>query len=203
MPNKGIKPNVASYNALINGYLRKGDEDGYHEMLKEMNEKGIEPNVATFNCRISPLCAKGRSLEAEGLLNVACEKKLTPNRSMFNMIIEGYCKEKNVESAIRVFERMKRAKEEDKDGASPDFVTYTVLIKSLVESGDVGLGLEMFEKLVARKWSPPFEAVRGLVEGLKKEERVEEAKEVVVKMREIVKGDAMDTWKSMEAEISF
>nr|UPT48436.1 pentatricopeptide repeat protein AaPPR75 [Agave angustifolia] len=203
MPQKGVKPDIVSYNAVFNGYLKKWDKVGCEEILKEMNGKGLEANVVTFNCRIAGLCATGRSFEAEELLDVMATKKVKPNRNTFNMVIEGFCKEGNAKKAMRIFKRMKSVKEEDEGSASPNFDTYVMLIKSLVENREFGKGLEVFKECTDRKWSPPFAAVRGLVEGLKKESRVDEAKEVVAKMKKVVKGDAMDAWKNIEAAISF
>lgn len=202
MPQKKIKPDIVSYNALFNAYLKKGDRAGYEDILKEMKEKGLEADVVTFNCRIAGLCASSRSFEAEELLDVMAAKNVRPNRNTFNMIIEGFCKEGNAKKAMKVFERMKSAKKDDDGTASPNFVTYVALIKSLVENGEFDKGLEVFKECVERKWSPPFGAVRGLVEGLKKESRVKEAKDVVAKMRKVVKGDAMEAWKSIETAIS-
>ncbi|KAJ6846057.1 pentatricopeptide repeat-containing protein-like, mitochondrial [Iris pallida] len=203
MEGKEIKPDLVSYNTLLTGYLKKGEESGFDDILKEMVAKGLPPSVVTYNCRIGDLCGKKRSSEAEELLDAMTSKGVRPNRTSFNMIIDGFCKEGDVEAAMRVFKRMPGAKKEDgHDGASPNFDTYVLMIRSLVEKGEFMSGLEVFKECVLRKWAPPFDAVKGLVEGLKKSAQINDAKYVVVKMRKAVRGDAVDAWKKVEGELS-
>ncbi|KAJ6835231.1 pentatricopeptide repeat-containing protein-like, mitochondrial [Iris pallida] len=203
MERKGTKPDLVSYNTLLTGYLKKGEESGFDDVLKEMVAKGLAPSVVTYNCRIGELCWKKRTSEAEELLDAMASKGVRPNRGTFNAIIDGFFKEGDVVAAMRVFKRMPRAKKEDgHGGASPNFDTYVLLIRSLVEKGEFLSGLEVFKECLDRKWAPPFKAVKGLVEGLKKEAQFNDAEYVVVKMRKAVKGDAVDAWKKVEGALS-
>uniref|UniRef100_A0A0A9FN91 Uncharacterized protein n=1 Tax=Arundo donax TaxID=35708 RepID=A0A0A9FN91_ARUDO len=52
------------------------------------------------------------------------------------------------------------------------------------------------------KAAPPFEAVKGLVEGLVKGGRSAEANNVVDKMNFLVKGDAKLAWEKIVGELS-
>jgi hypothetical protein len=52
------------------------------------------------------------------------------------------------------------------------------------------------------KAAPPFEAVKGLVEGLVKEGRSAEAQDVVAKMELLVKGDAKPAWEKIVGGLS-
>lgn len=198
---RSVKPDVVSYTTLFNGYMRKGDKEGWEKVLTDMEKSGLGDDVATYNCKIAGLCKSGRAVEAEDLLDVMSRKKVRANRNTYNMVIEGFCKEGNAKKAMKVYERMKKAKKGDENGTSPDFATYVMLIKSLVENSEFGKALKIFNECVDRKWVPPFSAVRALVEGLKKQSRTHEAKDVVAKMNNVVKGEAMDAWKNIEAAI--
>nr|XP_010933276.1 pentatricopeptide repeat-containing protein At1g61870, mitochondrial [Elaeis guineensis] len=201
--DSAVEPDIISYNTLLNGYLKKGDADGFEEILKEIAHRGLEPNVVTFNCRISKFCKKSESFKAEELLDVMVSKGSQPNLGSFNTIIAGFCKEGDVASALRVFKRMKVMKRMNgKDGLSPNPDTYIMLIRSLAEKGEFGHALVISKECLTKKFAPPFEVVKGLIDGLVKDSKVDEAKDFVAKMREILKGDAVDAWKKFESALS-
>ncbi|WOK94914.1 pentatricopeptide repeat-containing protein [Canna indica] len=81
MEKKGIKPDIISFNALVIGYLTKGDDDGFKEIIK------------TFM--------------AEELLDVMVSKGIQPNLTNFSTIIGGFSREGDVDSMIRMFKKMK------------------------------------------------------------------------------------------------
>ncbi|XP_018674204.2 small ribosomal subunit protein mS78 (rPPR3a) [Musa acuminata AAA Group] len=202
MPDKGVEPDIICYNTVLEGYLKKGDYSGFDEFLKEFNRKKFSPNVGTFNCRIAALCAQGKSLQAEELLDVMQSKTIQPNRLSFNTLIDGFCKEGNMDSAMKVFERMKGFMRPDDTRVSPDFKTYTTLLEDLVEKGEFGKGVEICKECLKKKWAPPFETVKGLIDGLVKSSRVNEAKDVISRMGKGIKGDARDAWKKIEESFS-
>ncbi|XP_072972638.1 pentatricopeptide repeat-containing protein At2g18520, mitochondrial-like [Typha angustifolia] len=203
MPSRGVKPDIVSYNEVLNGYLKKGEEVGFQEFLKEIRRKGLNPNVTTYNCRISLLCGKGRSFEAEELLDAMISNGVYPNRASFNTIIDGFCKEGDVGSAMRVFKRMQEVKRPDGTGVSPNFETYIVLTRSLVKKGEFDPALDICKECLGKKWAPPFQAVKALVDGLIKSSQVDKAKEISTKVRKAVRGDALDEWKKIEASFSW
>ena len=89
-----------------------------------------------------------------------------------------------------------------KDGLSPNPDTYIMLIRSLAEKGEFGHALVISKECLTKKFAPPFEVVKGLIDGLVKDSKVDEAKDFVAKMREILKGDAVDAWKKFESALS-
>ncbi|KAJ3691432.1 hypothetical protein LUZ61_020596 [Rhynchospora tenuis] len=202
MPKKGLEPDIISYNEVLNGYLKKGDEGGFNELLRSIYQREFRPNATTYNLRIWLLCNKGRSFEAEELLDYMVLSKIYPNLLTFNTIIDGFCKEGKVSSAMRVFKRMKEVVLVDCTGVTPNFETYSLLIKGLVESQLFLPAVEVCKECAANKWAPPFHAVRKLVNGLLDISR-KEAEEVVRNVRKVVKGDAADQWKKIEASFSF
>ncbi|XP_073000795.1 small ribosomal subunit protein mL103 (rPPR7)-like [Typha latifolia] len=198
-----LKPNIVSYNTLLTGYLRTKDDEGFDEILKEIISRGLEPNVVTFNCRITRFCAKGESFKAEELLDVMISKGVHPNLATFNALIDGFCKEGDAAAALRAFKRMKVMKRMNgSEGVEPNADTYITLMRSLVEKGGFGEALWVSKECLAKKVAPPFEVVKGLVDGLMKESKVDEAKAVVAKMRMVVKGDAVDAWNKVEGELA-
>ncbi|KAJ4776402.1 Pentatricopeptide repeat-containing protein [Rhynchospora pubera] len=202
MPKKGLEPDIISYNEVLNGYLKKGDEPGFNEFLKLVYQREFRPNATTYNLRIRLLCNKGRSFEAKELVDYMILNKIYPNLLTFNTIIDGFCKEGKVSSAMRVFKRMKEVILVDCTGITPNFETYSLLIKGLVENQLFLPAVEVCKECAEKKWAPPFQAVRKLVDGLLDISR-KEAEQVVRNVRKVVKGDAVDEWKKIEASFSF
>ncbi|RRT32094.1 hypothetical protein B296_00057311 [Ensete ventricosum] len=202
MPERGIEPDIICYDTVLDGYLKKGDHAGFDEVLKEIDRKNLSPDTGTYNCRIGALCAKGNSLEAAMLLEEMKTNGILPDRISFNILIEGFRKEGNMESAMKVFERMKAAKRPDGGATSPNFKTYIVLLQGLVEKAEFEKAVEICRECLERKWPPPLETVRALLDGLTKSSRVEEADDVVARMRKAIRGDAREAWREIEAAVS-
>ncbi|PAN46801.1 hypothetical protein PAHAL_9G215300 [Panicum hallii] len=209
MANKKLKhrpaPDIISYNTVLAGYSVQGDEEGFEKLLKEISASKLEPNVVTYNCRIQWFAKKGETVKGEELLDVMESKEVAPNYLTYNALVQGYCKEGNVGPAMRVFKRMKvmKRREGRSDlGVSAHSQTYVVLFRSLVEKEKLDDALWICKSCFAMKAAPPFEAVKGLVEGLVKSGRSEEARNVVAKMDLLVKGDAKLAWGKVVGELS-
>ncbi|KAH7692154.1 Cobalamin (vitamin B12)-binding module cap domain-containing protein [Dioscorea alata] len=210
MRERGINPNIVSYNTLLDGFSKKGDAFGFEEILGEIKSRGLDFNLVTYNCRLSALCAQGKSSEAEELLDVMASKGLKPNRISLDAVIDGFCKEGDVKSALRVFTRMRSGKKEneagDEAGGENDIVllsskTYSKLIRSLVQKEELELALDISKECLEKKWAPPFDAMKGLVDGLVKNSQIDLAKGILKKMRKGLRGDAIDAWKKVEGAL--
>ncbi|KAJ6839430.1 pentatricopeptide repeat-containing protein-like, mitochondrial [Iris pallida] len=190
-------PNIVSYNTVLDGCVKHGDEVNFEKIFKIVSDRKLEVNVVTYNYRLAMFCRRSESFKAEELLAVMAAREVEPNLASFNTVIQGFCREGDVGSAVRVF-RMMKGKEE----VVPNSKTYVALIRSLVEKGEYAVGLEICKECFARKFAPPFETVKGLIGGLVKDDRSEEAKEIVAKMKGAVRGDAAEAWKKFEAELA-
>ncbi|KAG0476006.1 hypothetical protein HPP92_012847 [Vanilla planifolia] len=203
MPKRGLTPDIISYNMVLHGYLKEGNQDGFDSLLKELSRRKLEPNVTTYNCRMASLCRRRKSFQAEDLLDVMLSRKIRPNRVSFNTLIDGFCKEGDASSAMRVYRRLQLMKNEDNSAASANFRTYVVLLCCLVEKGEFDSAFEICKLCLNIKWAPPFVVVKDLLQGLIKNSMEKKAKVIVNKMRQAVKGDAIDAWKKIEGELSF
>ncbi|KAF7092349.1 hypothetical protein CFC21_094850 [Triticum aestivum] len=203
MPDKaGVQPDIVSCNEMLKGYLKTGDHAAFDLLLKEVTggKRRLKPNVTTYKLRMSALCAKGRSFEAEELLDAMGANRVPPNRECFNTVIGGLCKEGEVGAAVALFKRMPEVPRHNGKGVSPNFETYIMLIEALVESNAFVPALELCKECLAKKWAPPFQAVKGLIQGLVKSRKVKHAKELGMAMKKAAKGDAKEEWEKVEAD---
>ncbi|CAL5056612.1 unnamed protein product [Urochloa decumbens] len=203
MPDKaGIQPDIISCNEILKGYLNNGDGAAFDQLLKEITgpKRQLKPNVGTYNLRMSLLCAKGRSFEAEELLDAMGAKGVPPNRASFNTVIKGLCNEGEVGAAMALFKKMPEVPRQNGTGVSPNFETYIMLLEALINKSLFDPALEVCKECLRNKWAPPFQAVKGLVQGLLKSRKAKQGKEVLMAMRKVVKGDAKEEWMKVEAQ---
>ncbi|XP_022983790.1 pentatricopeptide repeat-containing protein At1g61870, mitochondrial-like isoform X2 [Cucurbita maxima] len=187
-----VVPNIDSYNILLGAYWNKGDLVGFDGIVKEISKRGLEFNLATYNYRILRLCKNKECARAKKLLDEMVSKGVKPNSSSYDAIIYGYGNVGDIELATKVLKSMLE------DGhVSLSSRIYYSLIRSMVKEGEFTC-----REIIKRRWVPPFEAMEGLVRGLVGISKVEEAKEVVEKMKKMLKGPAVDSWGKIEAALS-
>ncbi|KAK8463596.1 hypothetical protein SEVIR_1G383800v4 [Setaria viridis] len=201
MPDRaGVQPDIISCNEILKGYLNAGDDAAFDQLLKEITKRHLKPNVGTYNLRMALLCARGRSFEAQELLDAMGAKGVPPNRAIFNTVIKGLCNEGEVGAAMALFREMREVPRQNGRGVFPNFETYIMLLEALVNKSVFDPALEVCKECLRNKWAPPFQAVKGLVQGLLKSRKAKQAKEVLTAMRKAVKGDAKEEWVKVEAQ---
>ncbi|KAA8532289.1 hypothetical protein F0562_032322 [Nyssa sinensis] len=193
-----VVPNIDSYNILLGAYSKVGNKVEFDGIVKEILKKGLEPNLTTYNHRILTLCKNKECVRAKKLLDEMVLKGVKPNSATYDSLIFGFCKVGDLESARKVLERMVGDRY-----VSPPSSAYYTLLRHMVEEGEFDSALDMCKEIIKRKWVPPFEAMQGLVTGLVERSKVEEAKEVVEKMKNRLRGTAVDSWGEIEAALPF
>jgi len=198
----GVQPDIISCNEILKGYLNAGDDAAFDQLVKEITgpKRRLKPNVGTYNLRMALLCSKGRSFEAEELLDAMGANGVPPSRSSFNTVIKGLCNEGEVGAAMALFKRMPEVPRQNSKGVSPNFETYIMLLEALVNKSLFDPALEVCKECLHNKWAPPFQAIKGLVQGLLKSRKAKHAREVLMAMRKAVKGDAKQEWIKVEAQ---
>ncbi|XP_076897936.1 pentatricopeptide repeat-containing protein At1g11630, mitochondrial-like [Bidens hawaiensis] len=197
MESKGdVKPDVGSYNILLGGYLESGKKSAFDTVVKRMTEKSLEPNLVTYNYRIMRYCKNKECARARKLLDEMISKGVEPDSSSYNAIIFGFCKVGDFESARTVLEKMVS------DGyvKATSFGYYT-LMKHMVVEGEIDGGLKVCKDIINKKWVPPFEATKILVNELVKESKADEAKEIVGDFKKRLRGSALESWGKIEASL--
>jgi pentatricopeptide repeat protein len=192
----GVQPDIISCNEILKGYLNTGDEAAFDQLLKEITERRLQPSVGTYNLQMAMLYVRGRRFEVEELLGAMGAKGVPPNRASFNTVIKGLCNQGEVGATMALFRKMAEVPTQNGGtGVSPNFETYIMLLEVLVNKSMFGPALEVC------KWAPPFQAIKGLVQGLLKSRKAKQAKEVLAAMRKVVKGDAKEEWLKVEAQL--
>ncbi|XWS18222.1 hypothetical protein CRYUN_Cryun32bG0024600 [Craigia yunnanensis] len=187
MKSKGVKPNATTFGTLLAGFYKEEKYEDVGKVLNLMKEHGIPVGVSTYNIRIQCLCMLKKSNEAKALLDGMLSKGIKPNSVTYNHLIHGFCKEGNLEEAKRLFKSMVNR------GLEPDSQCYFTLVYSLCKGGDFEAALSICKESMEKKWIPNFSTMKSLVNGLASISKVEEAKELIHKVKEKFSKNA-DMW---------
>ncbi|KAL9423549.1 hypothetical protein AB3S75_035606 [Citrus x aurantiifolia] len=104
--NDGLKPDVYTYTAVMDGFYKVGRSNEAMELLNEAIERGVTPNVVTlihlhhvieighipwtitFNNVIQALCGVGKIDKALLLLFLMYEHGKIPSRTLYDTLIK-------------------------------------------------------------------------------------------------------------------
>uniref|UniRef100_A0A803M0D4 PROP1-like PPR domain-containing protein n=1 Tax=Chenopodium quinoa TaxID=63459 RepID=A0A803M0D4_CHEQI len=103
MVGKKLRPNAATFTAIMWGHFKKGEVEQALKVFDEMMNRAIVCGAYTYNTIIHGLCLNGQTSEARKMLeNFTAVGNFIPSFSTYNFIIEGFIKEGNMESASSV-----------------------------------------------------------------------------------------------------
>ena len=139
--DKKTKPNIVTYNSLLDCAARCNDSDKANEIFMEMKEKNIKPDLITFSTMIKGYCRLNKIGSAFNILEIMKAQKIVPDEVLFNSLLDGCCKCNEIPMAFKVYENMKILQ------IKPSNVTYSILIKLFGRSRQLDKALEIFEKM--------------------------------------------------------
>lgn len=92
---KTIKPNLDTFNSLLNGCIDAADYENGVQLLKDLNELRIKPDVVTFE-RMIVLCLTQRNYDdAFGFVEEAKAKGISPSRKSYEALVRKCFNEKD------------------------------------------------------------------------------------------------------------
>ncbi|KAG4962106.1 hypothetical protein JHK86_038974 [Glycine max] len=151
MIDKGIEPNVVTYNVLLNGVCRKVSlhpEEVFErtirnaeEVFDQMRESGIEPEVTSFSILFHVNSRAHMPQLVLDQLRLMKEKGICPNVVMYTSVIKCLASCGWLEDAERLLEEMVR------DGVSPCAATYNCFFKKFRGRKDGESALRMFKRM--------------------------------------------------------
>ncbi|WRX26541.1 Pentatricopeptide repeat - like 10 [Theobroma cacao] len=192
--SKGVQPNATTFGTLLAGFYKEEMFEDVGKVLNLMKEYGVPVGVSTYNTRIQSLCMLKKSTEAKALLDGMLSRGMKPNTVTYNNLIHGFCKEGNLEEAKRLFKSMRNS------GLEPDSQCYFTLVHFSCQGGDFEAALSICKESMEKNWVPSFSSMKSLVNGLSSMSKVEEAKELIQKVKEKFSKNA-DLWDEVEKSL--
>ncbi|XP_027904394.1 pentatricopeptide repeat-containing protein At2g13420, mitochondrial-like [Vigna unguiculata] len=151
MIERGIEPNVVTYNVLLNGVCRKVSlhpEERFErtirnaeEVFDQMRKNRIEPDVTSFSILLHVYSRAHKPDLVLDKLRLMKEKGIFPNVVMYTSVIKCLASCGRLEDAERLLEEMV------KDGVSPCAATYNCFFKEYRGRKDAESALRMFKRM--------------------------------------------------------
>ncbi|KAM1189924.1 hypothetical protein ACFX2J_025539 [Malus domestica] len=98
MKDSGLKPNLVTYNAVIDAYGkgewslrgRGGLWEAAQNLCSEMVDGGIDQDIYTYNTLLDAICKGGQMDLAYQMMSEMPSKNILANVVTFSTIIDGY-----------------------------------------------------------------------------------------------------------------
>lgn len=189
--DQGNFPDSATYTIMISGLCKQGMIKAAKEIFEEMEKLGCLPTVTTFNALIDGLCKAG-FIDSARLLFYKLEMGRNP--CLYLRLSQGSDPIKDIERLRAhvqhlcesgcIVEAYKLLKELANSGATPDLVTYNILISCLCKNGDIKGAVNFIRKeMQLSGYSPDVITYGTIIHGLCRAERVNDAIYLFKKMK--------------------
>ncbi|CAN4089938.1 unnamed protein product [Withania somnifera] len=201
MKEKGILPNLHTYNSLIRGLLRKkihgiswievtaytyiliidyygksGEPDKALETFEMMKAHGIVPNIVACNASLYSVEEMVRLGEAKRIVDGIRESGYIPNSITYNTMMNCYSNAGKIDEAIKLLSEMLER------GCDPDVIVVNSLIDILYKDGRASEAWALFYRLKDMMPTPTVVNYNTLLAGLGKEGKIREAYELLDSM---------------------
>ncbi|KAE8697167.1 Pentatricopeptide repeat-containing protein [Hibiscus syriacus] len=142
MKNYGLKPNLVTYNAVIDACAKGGvDFKRVMELFDEMLRSGVQPDRITFNSLLA-VCSRGGLWEAAR--NLFCEmvnRGIDRDIFTYNTLLDAVCKGGQMDLAFEIMAEMPAK------NILPNVVTYSTVVDGYAKAGRLDEALNLFDEM--------------------------------------------------------
>lgn len=173
-------PDHVTYTTVVSAFVNAGSMDRARQVLAEMTRIGVPANRITYNILLKGYCQQLQINKAKELMQEMINNStIEPDVVSYNTLIDGCILFDDSAGALAYFNEM-RAR-----GIAPTKISYTTLMKAFASSSQPKLANKVFyEMLKDPRITVDMVAWNMLVEGYSRVGNVEEAKNVVQRMKE-------------------
>ncbi|CAL1359224.1 unnamed protein product [Linum trigynum] len=168
------RPNVQSFNLLMEGFYRDGEVEMVEEIWLEIERFGCGGNEHSYSILLAVYSEAGKMTEAVKLWEAMVEKGVKPEVMAYNTIIGGFCRARDLKNAEEFFREMEMSEVE----CSSD-ITFEHLIGGYCGIGDVDAALLVYKDMLRKGFRPAAVTIEVLIGGLCEKGRFSEGLEVM------------------------
>ncbi|XP_013693921.1 putative pentatricopeptide repeat-containing protein At1g02420 [Brassica napus] len=166
---KGLKPDVVTYNSLIDVYCKDRAMDNAYKLIDQMRDEDVTPDVITYTTIIGGLGLIGQPDKAREVLKEMKEYGCYPDVPAYNAAIRNYCIARRLGDADKLVDEMV------KKGLSPNATTYNLFFRVLSLSNDLGRSWELYVRMLGNGCLPNTQSCMFLIKMFKRHEKVDMA----------------------------
>lgn len=153
---------IVSYNTVIKGFAQAGKLSRCFDCLHELLERQLDPDDVTLGTLLDS-CIIGNDMDAANeVVDLLVRGDHPVDTLMCTLFIKGLVRAQRLPKALELYEEMKRR---NCEGARPDIVTYSVLIKACVDAHDLERALLLVDDMAAAGYAPDDIILTHLLEG--------------------------------------
>ncbi|XP_010474658.1 PREDICTED: putative pentatricopeptide repeat-containing protein At1g02420 [Camelina sativa] len=169
MKGKGLKPDVVTYNSLIDVYCKDREIEKAYKVIDKMREEDETPDVITYTTIIGGLGLIGQPDKAREILNEMKEYGCYPDVAAYNAAIRNFCIARRLGDADKLVDEMV------KKGLSPNATTYNLFFRVLSLANDLGRSWELYKRMLGNGCLPNTQSCMFLIKMFKRHEKVDMA----------------------------
>eukprot|EP00850_Spirogloea_muscicola_P006917 SM000034S12671 [mRNA] locus=s34:170727:173800:+ [translate_table: standard] len=118
-----VRPNIRTYNTLLNLWCEAGNIEEARRIMAAMRKAGIQPDVVSYNTLLKAYGLLRRPADAERVMREMQNAYVQPNERTYGLAVRAYCNAGHLDSATALVERMRGA------GLVPNAAIFNTLIK--------------------------------------------------------------------------
>ncbi|KAL5561059.1 hypothetical protein UlMin_030806 [Ulmus minor] len=169
MKEMGVKPDVVSYNCLVDVYCKSREMDKAYKVFDKMREKEILPDVITYTSIIGGLGLVGQPDKARDVLKEMKEDGCYPDAAAYNAAIRNFCIARRLGDAYSLMDEMVIK------GLSPNPTTYNLFFRVFCLSNDLGSSWNLYRRMMDTGCLPNTQSCMFLIRLFRRQEKVEMA----------------------------
>ncbi|AEE27428.1 putative pentatricopeptide repeat-containing protein [Arabidopsis thaliana] len=169
MKGKGLKPDVVTYNSLIDVYCKDREIEKAYKLIDKMREEEETPDVITYTTVIGGLGLIGQPDKAREVLKEMKEYGCYPDVAAYNAAIRNFCIARRLGDADKLVDEMV------KKGLSPNATTYNLFFRVLSLANDLGRSWELYVRMLGNECLPNTQSCMFLIKMFKRHEKVDMA----------------------------
>ncbi|XP_052202920.1 putative pentatricopeptide repeat-containing protein At1g02420 [Diospyros lotus] len=172
MREMGVKPDVVSYNCLMDAYCKNRQIEKAWKVVDKLREEDMEPDVISYTSIIGGLGLVGQPDKAREVLKEMREYGCDPDTAAYNAVIRNFCIAKRLGDAYTVLDEMVQK------GLSPNPTTYNVFLRSFYWSNDLRSSWSLYQRMKESGCMPNTQCCMFLVRLCRRQEKVDMALEL-------------------------
>eukprot|EP00928_Gymnodinium_smaydae_P063768 TRINITY_DN47264_c0_g1_i1.p1 TRINITY_DN47264_c0_g1~~TRINITY_DN47264_c0_g1_i1.p1 ORF type:complete len:667 (-),score=167.80 TRINITY_DN47264_c0_g1_i1:148-2148(-) len=129
---------VVSYNTIIKGFAQLSMFNQCFQCLQDMLERNLEPDDITLGLLLDACIGNNKLGLADEVLSLLMSRDKPVGTVMCTLFIKGLVRANRLPRALQLYEEMR-----SRETGHPDVVTYSVLIKALVDQSDLDHALKL------------------------------------------------------------
>ncbi|KAF8387619.1 hypothetical protein HHK36_026272 [Tetracentron sinense] len=164
-----VKPDIVSYNCLVDVYCKSREMDKAFKVVIKMKEEEISPDVITYTSIIGGLGLIGQPDKARDVLKDMKEYGFYPDVAAYNAAIRNFCIAKRLGDAYNLMDEMV-----SKD-LNPNATTYNLFFRCYYWSNDLGSSWSLYRRMMKTGCLLNTQSCMFLTRLFRKQEKVEMA----------------------------